>query len=205
MATSALPTRIAWAPATDPSSPINGYEVQSSANGATWANTVATTAAQREVVYPLAFDTTYKFRVRALDAAGNWGTWVESAITTRVHPYDDRSSAVVRTSGWTLSTSSNAYKRTTTGSSRSSAKIKLTFTGHQVAVVGPKSPKRGKAKVYIDGVYVTTINMKASSSLYRQIVFTRAFPAGGTHRITLQPTGTTSYPLFRLDAFVISK
>ena len=102
MATSALPTRVAWPAATDPSSPINGYEVQVSVNGGAWANTLATTSAQREVVYPLAFDTTYKFRVRALDTAGNWGTWVESAITTRVHPYDDRSSSVVRSSGWTL-------------------------------------------------------------------------------------------------------
>jgi hypothetical protein len=47
--------------------------------------------------------------------------------------------------------------------------------------------------------------MKSSSSLYRQVVFTRSFSDGGTHRITLQPTGTTTYPLFRLDAFVISK
>ena len=205
MATNALPTRVAWPAATDPSSGIDGYEVQASANGAAWAYTIATPATQREVVYPLAFDTTYRFRVRALDTAGNWGAWVESAITTRVHPYDDRSSAVVHNSGWKASTSSYAYKKTTTGSSRSSAKIGLSFTGHQVAVVGPKSPKRGKAKVYIDGVYITTINMKSAGNLYRQIVFTRAFPAGGTHRITLQPTGTTSYPMFRLDAFVISK
>jgi subtilisin family serine protease len=205
MATNNLPTRVAWPAATDPSSGIDGYEVQASANGGAWGYTVATTAAKRDVVYPLGFDTTYKFRVRALDTAGNWGTWVESAITTRVHPYDDRSASVLHNRGWTHSTVASAFKTTVTGSSHASSKIGLTFTGHQVAVVGPKSLKRGKARVYIDGIYVTTINMKSTTSLYRQVVFTHSFPAGGTHRITLQPTGTTSYPLFRLDAFVISK
>ena len=75
MASHALPTVVAWPAATDPSSGIDRYEVQASANSGAWGYTIATTAAQRQVVYALTFDTTYRFRVRALDTAGNWGSW----------------------------------------------------------------------------------------------------------------------------------
>jgi hypothetical protein len=81
----------------------------------------------------------------------------------------------------------------------------MTFTGRGIAVVGPKNPHRGKAKVYIDGAFYGTINMRSTAWTSRQVAFTWAFAAGGTHRITLRVVGGGTYPLFRLDAFVVSR
>ena len=58
-----------------------------------------------------------------------------------------------------------------------------------MAVVGPTGPNRGKANVYIDGVFIRTISMRSKSTLSRRVVFTRYFPAGGTHTITFEATG----------------
>jgi len=37
----------------------------------------------------------------------------------------------------------------------------------------------------------------------RIVVFTRAFPGGGTHWITLRVVGGGTHPLFRVDAFIV--
>ncbi len=81
----------------------------------------------------------------------------------------------------------------------------MTFTGHGIAVVAPRSPHRGSAKVYIDGVYIRTIFLWSRTTTGRQAVFTRWFAGGGSHRITLRVVGSGTHPLFRLDAFVVSK
>ena len=205
MGGTALTVRVAWLAATDPTSAIAGYEVQASANGGPWAPTVSRSASELEVAYTLRFETPYTFRVRAVDAAGNWSAWAVSANTTRIHPVDDRSSAVVRYGSWLRRASDSAWRTTVTGSSRAGARLSMTFTGHGIAVVGPKNPHRGKARVYIDGVYIKTINMKTASWTSRQVAFTQNFAAGGRHTISVRVVGTGTYPLFTLDAFVVAR
>jgi hypothetical protein len=81
----------------------------------------------------------------------------------------------------------------------------MTFTGHSIAVVAPKSPHRGKAKIYIDGKYVVTVNMTSSTSKSRLVAFSQWFPAGGTHTIQFIATGAGAYPRVWLDAFVVGR
>jgi hypothetical protein len=151
------------------------------------------------------FDIPYRFRVRAQDAAGIWSPWVEGAAPTRIHPVDDRSRAIARSGYWLRRASASAWRTTVTGSRRAGATLAMTFTGHGIAVVGPKNPQRGKARIYIDGVYIQTINMRSAAWTSRQVAFTRYFPKGGTHKISVRVVGTGTYPLFRLDAFVVSR
>ena len=42
-------------------------------------------------------------------------------------------------------------------------RVTFRFTGRAVAIVAPKGPTRGSAKVYVDGVYVGTVNLHRSS------------------------------------------
>jgi hypothetical protein len=83
--------------------------------------------------------------------------------------------------------------------------MSFAFTGHALAVVSPRSIVHGKAQVYIDGKYISTINLRTASSTSRLVVFTRTFPNGGNHRIRLVVLGKAPAPLFRVDAFVVSK
>ena len=82
MSTGSMLVRVAWPAASDPSSPIAGYQVQVGPDGGTWGGTVSRTASQIAANYTLAFDAVYRFRVRAVDTAGNWSPWVEAVNTT---------------------------------------------------------------------------------------------------------------------------
>ena len=205
MRTSDLAVRVVWSPATDPSSPIAGYEVESSMNGGPWTSTVARTGAQRDTAYVVKFDASYRFRVRAMDTGGNWSPWVQSVNPTRIHPVDDRSAAVIRHGSWIRRASSTAWRTTLTESSAAGASLSATFTGHGVAVVGPKTPHRGNLKIYVDGAYITTIGMRTATPTSRLVAFTRYFATGGTHTITVRVVRAGAYPVVQLDAFVISR
>ena len=201
----ALQLRVIWPAGTDPTSAIAGYEVQSSENGGPWTASIPRTAAQREARYTLKFDVPYRFRVRTVDAAGNWSPWVENVDTARIHPVDDRSSSVARSGSWSRRASASAWHKTVTASSSARATLSMRFTGHGIALIGPKGPLRGGARIYIDGRHITTISMKSSSSISRMVAFHYYFGDGGTHTITVRPTGTGRYPVFRLDAFVVAR
>ena len=84
---SSAPTVITWPAANDLSSSIAGYESQWSRDGGDWTGTVATSASVRTVVRNLAFNSSYQFRVRARDAAGNWSTWAATSVPIQGDPY----------------------------------------------------------------------------------------------------------------------
>ena len=81
----------------------------------------------------------------------------------------------------------------------------MTFTGHSIGILAPKSLYRGMAYVYIDGVLAARISLKSSTSMTRRFVFSRYFPDGGTHTIHIVPTGTGAHPLIRIDALVVGR
>lgn len=202
MADSWMNVRVTWPAATDPSSAIAGYQVQFSKGYGPWGATIARTAAQRDVVYTFAYDIAYRLRVRAIDSAGNWSPWAQGVRDTILHPIDDRSSSIVRRGSWARVASWSAWRRTETGSSTPGASMRMAFSGRSIAIVAPTNRYRGRAKVYIDGAYITTINMRSAASTSRKVVFTRAL-AGGNHAIALVAVGSGASSVFRLDAFVI--
>ena len=91
---------ITWPAASDLSSSIAGYESQWSRDGGDWTGTLATSASVRTVVRNLAFNSSYQFRVRARDAAGNWSTWAATSVPYRVTHTSDRSPSVRYSSSW---------------------------------------------------------------------------------------------------------
>jgi hypothetical protein len=197
--------RVTWPVATDPSSAIAGYELQRSANGGAWEGSRSLSATTRAYVDTVAFDTTYRYRVRAVDAVGHWSPWAEMAGSGRYHPYDDRSSYVIRKGSWQKLTTSTAFKSTLVGSSTSSARLSMTFTGRSLAIVAPKGPKRGSITISIDGVVQRVVSLKASTALSRRVVFSWYSPTRSTHVVTVTPTGTGTYRAIRIDAFVVGR
>jgi subtilisin family serine protease len=195
--------RVNWPAATDPSSAIAGYEIQSSRAGGAWSASLVRTATQLTANFTLPFGTSVRFRVRAQDAVGHWSPWV-LGTTTAIVPVDDRSALVKYRGTWSVRSQAAAVGGTLKGASRAGASARLAFTGHAIAVVAPRMRTRGSAAVYIDGVYVFRLNLRASG-LARQVVYHRLFPAGGTHSIELRVLGTAPYPRVELDAFIITR
>jgi subtilisin len=196
--------RASWPAATDPSDAIVGYQVEHSVNGGSFGGTVSTSAATRTAAFrSLAFAATHRFRVRAQDSDGDWSPWVETAVAVLPSSVSDRSTSLAYRGTWRQNISSPATNGSITTSSTTGATIRYRFTGLGVAVVAPTSSTRGQARVYIDGVYRATIDLRTSTLQHRRVVYARAFSTSGTHTIELRVLGTAGRPMVSLDAFVV--
>ena len=61
----------------------------------------------------------------------------------------------------------------------------------------------GEVQVWVDGVLAGTVDTYSESTAYRQVVFSKAWAAYGTHTIKLVVVGTADRPRVDLDAFEI--
>jgi len=202
--TNTVTLRASWPAATDPSDQIVGYEVEHNVDGGTFGGTISTTAGTRTAAFrSLAFSVTHGFRVRAQDSDGDWSPWVENAVSVVPTSVGDRSSSLVYYGSWRQNVSSPATDGSITTSTQRGASVRYRFTGLGVAIVAPRSATRGKASIYIDGVLRTTIDLYASTTQHRRVVYARSFGTSGTHTIELRVLGTSGRPMVSLDAFVI--
>ncbi len=196
--------RASWPAATDPSDAIVGYQVEHSQNGGAYGGTVATTARTRTAAFrSLSFSTTHRFRIRAQDSDGDWSPWVETAATVWPTAVGDRSSGVTYHGAWRQIVSTPATGGSITSSTSRGASVRYRFTGVGIAIVAPTSAIRGKASVYIDGVFRTTVDLRTSSTQHRRVVYARTFGSSGTHTIEWRVLGTSGRPMVSLDAFVV--
>ncbi len=101
-------------------------------------------------------------------------SWI-SANDARV---GDTGGAISYSSAWRLASFKGYSAGHVTYSSRKGATATLAFTGTGIAWVGPTGPTRGIARVYIDGRYVKTINLRRSTFNARSVLFSKALPAG---------------------------
>ncbi len=62
----------------------------------------------------------------------------------------------------------------------------------------------GKAKVFIDGTYVRTVDLRQAASS-RRIVFAKAWASNGTHTIKVVNLATPGRKMIDVDAFVVVK
>ena len=198
-------TIIGWPAATDLSSTIAGYETQWSRDGGAWAGTTATSGSVRTVVRNLAFGSSYRFRVRARDAAGNWSTWSDTSAPYRVTHTSDRSPSVAYSASWKKDSSSSATTDTLMSTTSNGAIARYTFTGKGIAVVLPRSSSRASVEIRIDGVSVGKFSLYASSLKARQVAFSRSWSTSGTHTVEVRSVTSSSRRLVSLDAFVVTR
>jgi len=88
-------------------------------------------------------------------------------------------------------------------SAQSDASIDFTFIGSAVSWIGLEGPNQGKARVYVDGVYVRTVDNYSGSFRARQTLFTTSFLAVGQHTLTIEARATAARPGMSVDAFVV--
>jgi hypothetical protein len=161
--------RVAWPAATDPSSTIARYELQTQINGGDWAYTVATSAAVRELKRSVTISGsgTYRFRVRAQDSAGHWSAWATAAQLNRIRLVDDRSSSIVYSGSWTRRAYTYAANKTLTASSLPGSRA--TMTSRATGSPSWRHRYRGSVDMYLDGKFVKT-SSRSSTSVTRQVI-----------------------------------
>ncbi len=205
LAGTAVPLTVAWTAATDAGSGLAAapYELERSTNGGTTWTPVAKSAA-RSATVTAASSGTLRYRVRAIDAAGNAGGWAYSpTLSPRLV---QQTSSAVRYGGTWTKTSSTGYS----GGSAKYAKVagrSVTYrvTGRSIALVTTKAPSRGKVKIYVNGTRVATIDLYRSSTQYRVLAWQKTWSTSATRTIKLVVVGTSRRPRVDLDAFVVVK
>jgi hypothetical protein len=191
------PVRISWGASTDAGSGIARYQLSTNISGLGWDRPA--TVAGTSVVRSLDVLTSFQYRVRSVDFAGNVSAWVTGP--TFIPAVKQQTSATF-TTGWSTSTSSRYSGGSVKYSSSAGKYAQFSFTGRSVAFVTTKAASRGSVKIYLDGVYKRTISTYRSSTLFRQIVYQFAWPTAGSHKIRFVVVGTSGHPRVDVDAIL---
>ncbi len=192
LGSSTVSLSVLWS-ATDPDvgQTISKYELQEQRGTGSWTTLYSGSAlAGTRTVSPSS--TTVRFRVRATDSAGGVGEWATTAPLT-VSLTQQSSSAVLYTpnfSAWSTVSVSGALGGSVRRSRTAGATASLTFTGTTVDWVATQGRDRGFAEVFIDGVSRGTIDLYASSTNSRRVVFSASGLAPGEHTIQIKVLGT---------------
>ncbi len=143
-----------------------------------------------------------RFRVRAIDGDGNTGRWkVSHTIDARV--VQSQSHKVTLAGPWRTLVKPAASGGTSRYTIRKGAHATLRFTGRSVAIVAPTGPRRGRARILVDGKRVAVIDLRGEDNVQRQLVWSRSWAGRGPHRIRVEVLGTDGRPRVDLDAFVV--
>ena len=199
LGTTTAPVVVSWG-ATDPSG-VASSTVQRSINAGTWSSVTVSPATARTARENLPLGMAIQQRVRATDTKANTSGWsggpiVQTLVTQQT------SSSVTWSGTWNTVSSTNASGGSVRYSTSAGAAVTYRFTGSSVAWVSALGLGRGSAKVYLDGVYVRTINLEASSGHSRAIVFGRNWAGNGSHTLRIVVAGTAGHPRVDVDAFV---
>ncbi len=145
---------------------------------------------------------TYYFRVRAKDAAGNVSRLSRASMT--MVPYDGLSSQLIRAkSGFNLfvgARHNTSYYMDTALTSRTRGDfIRYRLEGRRFSLISTRGPNMSRAKIYVDGVHVKTIDLFAPTNQYRKAVWNINFPTDGTHIIKFVNLATPGRPRMDID------
>ena len=147
------------------------------------------------------FNTATAWSLAAADAAGNTAT---SSATRTVGGIGDSGS--VRTGTWKYTATSSSYLggRAVYSGTRG-AGASYTFTGRSAGLIVKRASNHGVMDVYVDGVKAATVDTRATSTLYRQIVWTKSWSTSAKHTVKLVVLGTSGRPYVVTDGLVYVK
>ncbi|MFD0539150.1 peptidoglycan recognition protein [Actinomadura luteofluorescens] len=141
--------------------------------------------------------TTQTWTLAATDAAGNAGTSSLSRYTG-----GQTEGAARRTGTWGVSTTSSYLGGRGMYSKYRGASASWTFTGRTAGLIFKRASYLGAVYVYVDGVKIGTLDTRASSTAYRQLLWTRTWSGSGTHTIKIVVAGTSGRPMVGIDGLV---
>ena len=192
-----VPFSLTWSGA-DQGWGIDRFQLHRSVNGGAWQAVSLPTPKATSIVQSLPPGTNVRYRVRAVDKAGNTGAW-DYGPTFRTRLVSDFDPSVVYNPAWSTEGDGTAIGSALHWSSTATNSATLSFVGRDVAWIAEKGPGKGQAKVYIDGVLAATVNLNAGSDTARQLAFKRHWSASASHVIRIVVEGGAAVTL---DAFL---
>lgn len=198
----AIPLRLTWTGADNPGgSGVARYQLARSVNGGAWA-TVSTSVTAPWANVSARSSGTVRYRVRAIDAAGNTSAWAYGrVIRPRLVQQAAGSIRYVghwRTYGGTRYSGGSAARAAIAGMA-----AVYSVRATSVGLVTRTGPARGKARVFVNGGYRATLDLRRATTAYRVVAWSQAWPALATRTIRVAVQGTAGRPTVEVDAFVV--
>jgi hypothetical protein len=192
--------RLSWT-GDDLGSGVASYTLQHRTDGGAWqtAGTVLPASTQRTFVQPN--QSTLGSRVLAVDRAGNRSAWTVMP-SVRLSTYDDATSLATYSGGWRTGSAASFWRGRAHLSTTAGAAASFRFTGQAVALVATVSNNRGRAKIYVDDRYVKTVELRGTTTRYRQVVFATRV-AQGAHTLKVVVLRTTARTRVDIDGFIV--
>ncbi|MGW1804734.1 N-acetylmuramoyl-L-alanine amidase [Streptomyces sp. NPDC002078] len=138
--------------------------------------------------------------MRAYDYAGNYRTSSPSYT-----PVILQETSAVKSGSWTTRSSTSYLGGKSYSSGSKGASLTWTFTGRSASWVVSRASSSGQAYVYVDGVKVSTVDLKSSTTLYRQAIWTKTWSSSAQHTIKIVVVGTSGRPTITTDGLVYIK
>jgi hypothetical protein len=196
----AVPLRVSWPEATDDRGVV-GYELERRAGSGAWAEVALANATDTSATVSVPPGQTYRFRVRAVDRAGNVSGWAAVAAV-RLTAVGETSAVVVRKGHWTIPASPAYFGGRAISSQVVGASARITFTGTQIAWVSSVGPTRGQARVYVDGVFQRAVDLRSATIAVRRIAYVRAWATSGRHTLEIRIVGPSGQARVDVDLFL---
>jgi Transglycosylase-like domain len=121
-----------------------------------------------------------------------------------LHYYSETSASIVYAGAWRSASYFRYVGHAAKYATMAGATATFTFNGTRVIWYGPTGPTRGLARIIIDGAYVKTVNLAASSFTAHKAVFSKAWPAAGKHTLVIKVVGTPGHPYVAIDALAVA-
>jgi len=128
---------------------------------------------------------------------------VDTSVTANFKQtwFEESDPTITYTGTWSTSACSSCSGGAMKSTSQTGAKADFSFNGTGVRWIASKTSKSGKAKVYIDGVYIATVDLYSKTSKYQVVVFERTGLSPGNHTLTIENPGKRVS--INIDAFEV--
>ncbi|MFF1838329.1 N-acetylmuramoyl-L-alanine amidase [Streptomyces sp. NPDC058231] len=136
----------------------------------------------------------------AYDLAGN-----TAAASVSGTPVILQETSATKTGTWTTKSSSSYLGGKSYSSSSKSASLTWTFTGRSAAWVVSRAATSGQAYVYVDGVKTATVDLKSSTTKYRDALWTKSWSTSAKHAVKIVVVATSGRPAITTDGLVYLK
>jgi hypothetical protein len=192
--------RSSWA-AEDIGSGIQRYRVQERIGTSAWQGAALSspTSTTRSILLPL--EKSVGVRVRAVDRASNVSAWAEMPLV-KASGFSEATSLATYSGSWRTGSAASAWRGRFRYSTSAGATVSFRFGGQAVGLVATGGPNRGRARIYLDGVYLKTIDLRSATTRYRQVVFSTRV-SRGTHTLKVMVLRTSPRTRVDIDGFLV--
>jgi hypothetical protein len=184
-----VPMKLSWCGVTTSTTSVKSYRVLQSTNGGTtYPTTLYAATTGTSTTRALSVSKDYRWMAKTTDKLNRVGAY-RTSLVSRISRIQNTSAAIVYTGTWATSTTSNASggSERYTNQTGAAATIHVTKV-RSFAIVGPKSSTRGSLKVFVDGLLVKTVSERASTTVYRRVLYVRSLTSG-PHTIRIESAG----------------